>query len=77
MRNIDPTPVDLRLNEPYDIQYAGDYKHSLLASASTRCPDRLEMQDPNHPDAFKPGSYLKDLFEKVPAPMSMGHQVQF
>ena len=64
MRNIDPTPVDLRLNEPYDIQYAGDYKNSLLASASTRCPDRLEMQDPNHPDAFKPGSYFKDLFEK-------------
>lgn len=64
MRNIDPTPVDLRLNEPYNIKYARDYKDNLLASASTRCPDRLEMQDPNHPDAFKPGSYLKDLFEK-------------
>lgn len=64
MRNIDPTPVDLRLNEPYNINYASDYVNSLLASASTRCPDRLEMQDPNHPDAYKPGSYLGDLFEK-------------
>ncbi|MFL1387373.1 hypothetical protein ACI77F_06820 [Pseudomonas tritici] len=64
MRNIDATPRDLRLNEPYYIKYEGDYKDPLLASASTRCPDRLEMQDPNHPDAFKPGSYLKDFFEK-------------
>lgn len=64
MRNIDPTPVDLRLNEPFSIKYASDYENSLLASASTRCPDRLEMQDPNHPDASKPGSYLVDLFEK-------------
>ncbi len=63
MRNIDPTPMDLRLNEPYHIKYASDYENSLLAGASTRCPDRLEMQDPSHPDAFKPGSYLKDLFK--------------
>ncbi|WP_339560373.1 hypothetical protein [Pseudomonas sp. EA_65y_Pfl1_P113] len=64
MRNIDATPRDLRLNEPHYIKYESDYKNQLLASASTRCPDRLEMQDPNHPDAFKPGSYLKDFFGK-------------
>ncbi|AZE95593.1 hypothetical protein C4J95_3561 [Pseudomonas orientalis] len=64
LRNIDATPRDLRLNEPFNIKYENDYQSQLLASASTRCPDRLEMQDPAHPDASKPGSYLKTFFEK-------------
>lgn len=64
MRNIDPTPRDLRLNEAYHIKYEKDYGSSLLASASTRCPDRLEIQDPNHRDATKPNSYMKDFFAK-------------
>ncbi|PKH19289.1 hypothetical protein [Pseudomonas fluorescens] len=64
LRNIDATPADLRLNDPFNIQYENDYQSQLLASASTRCPDRLEMQDPEHPDASKPGSYLKTFFEK-------------
>ncbi|WP_152034513.1 hypothetical protein [Burkholderia contaminans] len=64
MRNIDPTPRDLRLNDRYDIKYEKDYGNSLLASASTRCPDRLEMQNPDHPDSIKPGSYMNNLFEK-------------
>ncbi|AZF43526.1 hypothetical protein C4J87_3383 [Pseudomonas sp. R1-43-08] len=64
LRNIDAAPRDLRLNEPFNITYENDYKNQLLASASTRCPDRLEMQDPEHPDASQPGSYMKTLFEK-------------
>ncbi|AZF22439.1 hypothetical protein C4J89_3553 [Pseudomonas sp. R4-35-07] len=64
LRNIDATPRDLRLNDPFNIKYESDYQSQLLASASTRCPDRLEMQDPAHPDASKPGSYLKTFFEK-------------
>ncbi len=64
LRNIDATPRDLRLNEPFNIKYESDYQSQLLAGASTRCPDRLEMQDPEHPDASKPGSYVKTLFEK-------------
>lgn len=64
MRSIDPTPRDLKLNEAFSITYEKDYGGSLLAGASTRCPDRLEMQNPDHPDALKADSYMAQLFEK-------------
>lgn len=63
MRSIDPTPRDLQLKDLFSTQYEKDYKGTLLAGASTRCPDRLEMQSPNHPDALKPNSYMAKLFE--------------
>lgn len=63
MRSIDPTPGDLKLNVAFSIKYDKDYGSTLLAGASTRCPDRLEMQNPDHPDALKPNSYMARLFE--------------
>ena len=64
LRSIDPAPRDLKLNEAFSIKYDKDYGNTLLAGASTRCPDRLEMQNPEHPDALLPNSYMGHLFEK-------------
>lgn len=64
MRNIDVTPGDLRLNKEFDIQYNGKYENNSLAGASTRCPDRLEMQDPNHKLNLEKDSYMKKLFDE-------------
>jgi len=62
LRNFDVAPQDLILKD--DITYADDYHGKLTAGKSTRCPDRLEIQDPFHRDAFKEDSYMKWLYEQ-------------
>lgn len=62
LRNFDTAPADLRLNHPYTIEYENDYHGKLSAGKSTRCPDRLEIQDPIHEGAYAPNSYVGELF---------------
>ncbi|MBD1566211.1 hypothetical protein P4S52_06225 [Vibrio sp. SA48] len=60
LRSHDASPSDLRAQ--YDIEYQQDYDGLLGAGENTRCPDRLEIQDPEHKDAQKEDSFMNALF---------------
>ncbi|MBY7729055.1 hypothetical protein JHW46_01695 [Vibrio splendidus] len=60
LRSHDASPSDLRAQ--YDIEYKQDYDGLLGAGENTRCPDRLEIQDPEHKDAQKADSFMNALF---------------
>ncbi|MDE1461752.1 hypothetical protein [Spartinivicinus poritis] len=64
LRNFDASPADLRLNQQFSIKYKDDYKGSMESGKHTRCPDRLEISDPDHRDNNIEGSYTKQLFDK-------------
>ncbi|EGQ9189653.1 hypothetical protein O1C43_003593 [Vibrio cholerae] len=60
LRSHDASPSDLRAQ--YDIEYKQDYDGLLGAGENTRCPDRLEIQDPEHKDAQQADSFMSALF---------------
>ncbi|MYM58965.1 hypothetical protein GTG28_06985 [Vibrio sp. OCN044] len=60
LRSHDASPSDLRAQ--YDIEYKKHYDGLLGAGENTRCPDRLEIQDPEHKDAQQADSFMSALF---------------
>ena len=60
LRNFDPAPQDLIM--AHNIEYEKSYQNKLAACYPTRCPDRLEIQDPMHKGASQDG-FTKSLYE--------------